>query len=613
MKISQFLQRNGRKSRSNEEVKDTYYIKMESKKSISHGKASSDLFHLPLPVVKIIRYTEDVFSSQLVTRYRTVLVKFLEWTFFYLLSYLGFGFGWVLFFISLYYLRFIEKDLVSQRVANAKEKSGTIKETSSMTSLPSWISFPDFDRVEWINQILFQLWTNVDCYATFFVQTLIEPELHKILDLMQLDQLSGFRIKRVDLGTTPARVEGIKVYDKKCINDKNKEIVLDCDVVYAGEARVTFTLQGISAQIKDIRFRGTARIHLKPLLTTFPFVGGFEMYFLEMPSLEYGLGGIGTFGEAPGVNSLVRSVVEDVIRTRFVWPSRFKLYFPLDDIRHQSKASYMLPQPAGILTVTLKEARDLLKKDKHIGGSGKSDPYAIISIGERKISFRNRYVPKTVNPTWDYTTTFIMEDPVDGQDMGIEVYDFDAGSADDFLGTTSISLSDVTQNSAYDKWITLSDVKHGDIHLCCDWRAAKATCDDSEEDSKKSFYIVSIFIDRCHDLVGGKSGASSLYPKCKIRLESGKSDEEFSTLPRNKTEHPIFEEGFLFTSKQPESDKLILEVIDVKGIDSVIGSKTIPIETLILSPDQELMNKSWSLDGAHPKAKIYLSSKLYTI
>ena len=129
MKISQFLQRNGRKSRSNEEVKDTYYIKMESKKSISNRKTSTDLFHLPLPVVKIIQQTEDVFSSQLVTRYRTILIKFLEWTFFYLLSYLGFGFGWVLFFISLYYLRFIEKDLVSQRVVNTKEKNGTIKDS----------------------------------------------------------------------------------------------------------------------------------------------------------------------------------------------------------------------------------------------------------------------------------------------------------------------------------------------------------------------------------------------------------------------------------------------------------------------------------------------------
>ena len=167
-----------------------------------------------------------------------------------------------------------------------------------------------------------------------------------------------------------------KPYDLKL-----EEIVLDCDIVYVGDARVIFTLQGISAQIKDIKFRGMARVHLKPLLNRFPFVGGFEMYFLSMPTLEYGLGGIGTFGEVPGINGIVRHVVEDVVRSRFVWPSRFKLYFPLEDLKHQSKASYMLPTPAGLLTVTIKEARDLLKKDKHIGGSGKSDPYAVVSIG----------------------------------------------------------------------------------------------------------------------------------------------------------------------------------------------------------------------------------------
>ena len=211
-----------------------------------------------------------------------------------------------------------------------------------------------------------------------------------------------------------------------------------------------------------------------------------------MPSLEYGLGGIGTFGEVPGINGIVRSLVEDVIRSRFVWPSRFKFYFPLEDIQHQSKSSYMLPRPAGLLSVTLKEARDLLKKDKHIGGSGKSDPYAVVSIGERKISFRNKYVAKTVNPIWDYTTTFVMEDP-EGQQMNIEVYDFDAGSADDFLGKTSISLSDVLQQKTCDNWITLSDVKHGDIHLCCKWNPASPAASEEESQGVKNLYIVSIF------------------------------------------------------------------------------------------------------------------------
>ena len=165
----------------------------------------------------------------------------------------------------------------------------------------------------------------------------------------------------------------------------------------------------------------------------------------------------------------------------------------------------------------------------------------------------------------------------------------------------------------FDDWITLSDVKHGDIHLCCDWKIAKAAGEDSTENIPKTFYIVSIFIDRCYGLVGGKSRATSLYPKCKLRLAGQKSDEAFSTLPRNKTENPVFEEGFLLISKQPNKDKLFIEVIDVKGIDTVLGTITIPIEYLITSLHQEFINKAWSLEGGHPGAKINISSKLFNV
>ena len=48
------------------------------------------------------------------------------------------------------------------------------------------------------------------------------------------------------------------------------QIVLDCEVVYAGDARVLFTLQGVQAEIKNIVFKGMARIVIKPLLQTFP-------------------------------------------------------------------------------------------------------------------------------------------------------------------------------------------------------------------------------------------------------------------------------------------------------------------------------------------------------
>ena len=572
----------------------------------SSEENTSDLFNLPPPVVDIIRKTEEAFSSEFVQKYKSIILKLLEWSFFYFLSFLGFGFGWVLFFVSIYYFSFKNYHEAIKKTLTFDPK--TVPATSS--ALPSWVSYPDFDRVEWINEILSQVWRNIDSCATLYVKTLIEPELHKILELMQLNQVSGFRIKRVDLGKIPARLEGMKTYDKKFLGAKMEEIVLDCDVVYAGDARVIFTLQGISAEIKDIKFRGVARIHLKPLLNGFPFVGGFEMYFLTMPTLEYGLGGVGTFGEVPGINNIVRSVVEDVIKSRFVWPSKFKLFLPLDIVNRQSKTSYMLPCPAGLLSLNIREAKDLVKKDKNLIGSGSSDPYVNVSIGERKISFRNQYVAKSVNPTWDYITNFVMEDP-SGQKIDIDVFDFDTGSADDSLGTASIQLSEVTQQNFYDKWIPLNDVKKGDIHVQCEWNAAIPANEHTKD--QHDLYVISIFVDRCENLAGGKSNTSSMQPKCKLKLEGGSSTEKFSTLPKNETESPVFEEGFLMTSKEPSKEKLIVEVKDTKGIDTVLGFVKIPIDYLMTIPQKEEIDKEWTLEGGNPDARLHMSVKLYCL
>ena len=57
-----------------------------------------------------------------------------------------------------------------------------------------------------------------------------------------------------------------------------------------------------------------------------------------------------------------------------------------------------IPKPTGILTLTLVEGIDLVKKDKHLLGGGKSDPYAIISLGEKQVNFRANYIAKTLNP-----------------------------------------------------------------------------------------------------------------------------------------------------------------------------------------------------------------------
>ena len=96
------------------------------------------------------------------------------------------------------------------------------------------------------------MWPYLDGYATKFVLDFIQPEIKRILDRMQLESVSGFQVKKISVGQIPARLGGIKVYNR---NVSREEIVLDAEVIFNGDARVLFTLQGVQAEIKNICFR----------------------------------------------------------------------------------------------------------------------------------------------------------------------------------------------------------------------------------------------------------------------------------------------------------------------------------------------------------------------
>lgn len=181
---------------------------------------------------------------------------------------------------------------------------------------------------------------------------------------MNLEKVSGFKIEKICLGCMPAQIKGIKVYD----NNKNKnqkedilndEIIMDCDVSYHGDAIVQFTMHSMNAEIKNISFRGTARIVLKPLIDTFPFIFGVELTFLKMPLLDYNLGGIGTFGDIPVVSKIIRDIVENELKARVLWPNRIKIMLPASVLpstttsiaKTQMKGTSFLRNPSGILTI----------------------------------------------------------------------------------------------------------------------------------------------------------------------------------------------------------------------------------------------------------------------
>jgi Ca2+-dependent lipid-binding protein len=53
-----------------------------------------------------------------------------------------------------------------------------------------------------------------------------------------------------------------------------------------------------------------------------------------------------------------------------------------------------------VLRVHVVEAKQLMKMDIGVLGKGKSDPYAIITVGAQQ--FHTHTIDNTVNPKWDF-------------------------------------------------------------------------------------------------------------------------------------------------------------------------------------------------------------------
>ena len=377
-----------------------------------------------LPKEFVAELKSDLISNPtvLINEHEAHIIKFLEWTCLFLLGFAGFSYAWVISLFLLYLSRHQFHHLSADTIQDGNFEEENKDKGFSFSDFPSWVVYPDVEKCDWINTIIKRVWPHCSVLAQQIAKQLAEPKIKKILDRLRLMELSNFKLKRFDLGSIPATVGGIKVYDR---NTSSDEIIMDIQIIYQGDASVSFTVQKFGCEINDVSFKGTIRVVIKPLMDAFPIVGGFQLFFMDMPQYDYNLGKMANFGEIPGVSNLIRSTLDTIIRRMFVWPHRFSFYFPLESVKMLQDISYMMPMPEGLLTIDIIRARHLMKKDKTLRG-GKSDPYVVLSVGEKQISFKDSYIENTVDPEWDYTAYFLLED-VDGLSLKIQVFDYDQG------------------------------------------------------------------------------------------------------------------------------------------------------------------------------------------
>ncbi|CAG9823459.1 unnamed protein product [Phaedon cochleariae] len=521
----------------------------------------------------------------------------------YLAGYMQWSVAWFIGPIVLFVMRDQWKKSSDSRRAIAKSTALSSEKDvvlARLNDLPAWVFFPDIERAEWLNRIIKQVWPNVNHFVREMVRDSIQPILRESCEKYNL---KGFKFERIILGTVPFRVGGVKVYDKNI--DRN-EIVMDLDIFYAGDCDITFHLSGMKGGIRDFQLHGMLRIVMKPLITSIPLVGGLQVFFLNNPDIDFDLVGIADLLDLPGLSDILRRIVIETVASMMVLPNKFPIKLSDEIEAVELKA----PEPEGVLRVHVFEARHLMKKDISMLGKGKSDPYAVITVGAQE--FKTKVIDNNVDPKWDYWCEFqILES--NGQQLYIHVWDKDDTGDDENLGRATIEVSNIVKKGSDDIWVTLEQVKHGMVHLRLTWLSLSKKYSDLDaiinetqllRASNLNTALVTVFLDSCKNLPQARM---STKPDPYAILRIGKTSQQTKVLMR--TIHPVWEEGFTFLTSNPENDLLFLSIMDQKT-NTEIGQLNFKLKTIVNKNNLEIKKEPFSLLKSGPDSKVVWSMHL---
>lgn len=391
----------------------------------------------------------------------------------YVLGYFGLSFSWLL--IALVFLLWFRKNKGSKSsrlhraLAFLENEEKVVKHSISSAELPAWVHFPDVERAEWLNKTIKHMWPFICQFIDkLFVET-IAPAVRGANA-----HLSTFSFTKIDMGTQPLRVNGVKVYTE---NVDKRQIILDLQISFVGNTEIDLEVKRYfcRAGVKSIQLHGTVRVILEPLLGDVPIIGALSLFFLKKPLLDINWTGLTNMLDIPGLNGVSDTIILDIISNYLVLPNRITI--PL--VSDLQIAQLRFPIPKGVLRIHFIEAQDLMWKDTYMKGlvKGKSDPYGVIRIGNQV--FQSKVIKENLNPKWNEVyEALIYEHP--GLELEIELFDEDTDK-DDFLGNLLIDLTEVEKERVVDEWFTLDEATTGKLHMKLEWLSPKSTTENLDK------------------------------------------------------------------------------------------------------------------------------------
>lgn len=117
----------------------------------------------------------------------------------------------------------------------------------------------------------------------------------------------------------------------------------------------------------------------------------------------------------------------------------------------------------GVLSVTVIGAEDLPSMDI----LGKSDPYVVLIMKKSGVKMKTRVLNETLNPVWNQTFDFLVEDALHELLM-LEVYDHDT-IGKNFIGRCIMTLTRVLMEGDFCDTFPLDETKSGKLSLNLKW------------------------------------------------------------------------------------------------------------------------------------------------
>ncbi|KAG7012905.1 Synaptotagmin-3 [Cucurbita argyrosperma subsp. argyrosperma] len=361
---------------------------------------------------------------------------------------LGFGIGLPLgLLVGFLLFVYSEPKDVKEPVTRPLCELDTTSLQNLMPEIPLWVKYPDYDRMDWLNKFLSDIWPYLDKAICGSIRAIAKPIFSEYIGKFQIEDIE---FEQLSLGTLSPKFHGLKVYETN-----ENELVMEPAIKWAGNPNIVVAVNILSLRIKiqfvDLQIFAMPRLTLKPLVPTFPCFANIVASLLEKPQIDFGLKIMGAdIMSVPGLYRFIQETIKKQVASLYLWPRVLEI--PILD-----SSTSATRKPAGILHVKVVRATKLLRMDI----LGTSDPYVKLRLIGGGPAKKTSVKMRNLNPVWNEKFKLLVHDPK-SQVLQLKVYDWDKVGGHDRLGMQLVPLNLLTPYNT--KELVLDLQKNTDIN-----------------------------------------------------------------------------------------------------------------------------------------------------